>query len=193
MFDDLKPLLILSPQRTGSTFLTNYLHAKFYADKPIYRPDQADDKIGSGKLFVAQSHSLYSPEQIENSTVIFSVRRSIVDMVLSRLIADNGYGDYQFEAKKHLALEYLLLQERWYVYYDKLLNPNSNVVIYEVLQDICPHLVQSTVDKKTIIVNYDETVDFLSKNISSAYQRCHNHFCDYAARLYGQNIYKLLN
>ena len=192
MFDDLKPLLILSPQRTGSHFVLNRLHEKFYAGVPTFAFNEVDEALKTNEMFVGISHNRYQEDELMDCNVVYCVRRSIADSILSRVIADNGQGTYTFDASEREVLYHLAYQEAWFVHYCQQLDRQSNVVVYEVLEDIFPNVFTSTVDKRRVVLNYDQIVEFINSNIKPYFQQAHESFCDYPAQLNGQLMYKLL-
>ena len=191
MFDDMKSLLVLSPQRSGSHFVTYKLQERYYKDIPVFTAHEIDEVIESTRFFVGHSHSIYQKDILDKFNVVYSVRRSIADSVLSRIIADQNT-EQPFEAMTVRVLEHLALQERWYTHYHMFLNRNSNVVIYEVLRDVLPGTVIDSADKASLIINYDQCVDLIKKHTSEYFANAHNAFCDYAAQLNGQYMYRLL-
>lgn len=191
MFDDMKSLLVLSPQRTGSNFVTYRLQERYYSDIPVFNSHEVDEVIHSPRFFVGHSHSIYQKDTLDKFNVVFSVRRSITDSILSRIIADQNLQE-PFEANTLRVLEYLALQERWYTHYHMFLNRNSNVVIYEVLRDVMSSEVIDTTDKSILVKNYDQCVDLIGKHTSQYFLQAHEAFCDYAAQLNGQYMYRLL-
>jgi hypothetical protein len=194
--------LVLSPGRTGCTILTNLINKKFYKKEIIVTDDSLKECLINQQLFIGKTYDLFRRADFPNVHVVYSIRENVIDSILSRLIATQfqtwlpgppmAQRVYPFVTSEDEVLKVTYHQVNWYNNYRQFLKPNSTVVIYEILQQLINFENVNCVDKKSVIQNYDETIDIIKSLFTKNFLYNHEEFIDYKRRLNRQEIYHWL-
>jgi hypothetical protein len=190
--------LVLSPGRTGSVLLAQNLSKLFYTLGEIeYYTDTTDLTRLKSSRMIAHSHLLFEPQQLQDITVFFSVRRDLNATLISHYIASvlNLYHLTPGETRPEFApievnlvwMEQIIEQhQNWYQHYQPQLNDRSRVIVYEMMVD---HLLPTSVgyqalypDKVDLIRSYEEVIDWLNRRVPKSMTRAHSEFIDYEIR-----------
>lgn len=199
MFND-KPTLILSPARTGSNFLAEFITNRFYPGCKILS-DPEFKFYDESPRFVAKSHELYNPEDFSRYTVIYNIRENVIEPILSRILA-NQYAIWEwaapgtrtfepFEADTNQVLVALEQQMSWYNHYHAHLTPSSIVVSYEVLTTLLPFNTWESLNR-SLILNLEETIETINTNLTQEFIDNHRAFVDWKTLPDRPKIYAVL-
>jgi hypothetical protein len=199
-----KPCIVLSPARTGSTFLAEYIANKFFNGVDVVKGEAVEQQLVTGEPFVGSSHALLDPYQLTKFTPVYSFRESIIDSVISRVIATHFeiWEPSELSFKERTKTPFvadlnevagaLIQQMDWYTYYGPLLTPASHVVAYEVFTKLLPNNYFETVNKSSTIINYQEVIAHINDNLTEEVKLIHGEFVDWKCRPGCQTIYRIL-
>lgn len=174
--------LILSPARTGSTYLARFIAQRFY-DQHYFVEDPEVAKLLHKQTFVGRSHMLFDSTQLQDITVVFSIRENVADTVLSRILQNHHNTPYDSEifldeyqlspiSVDHTTVSETLYQlECWYQHYQHQLRPQDHVVSYEVFTGLLANNQHRKLNKTALVSNYDQVTDWIN-------DRCHGKFAD---------------
>lgn len=198
MFTNTQSCLILSPARTGSTALSEYIADKFYPLTKILDHPECLTAIDVG---VRRSHELYDVEVLNQFMVIFNIRENIIDTIVSRIIANN-YEIWNWPESKPESLTPFIAdleqvrhatdqQMAWYQHYVQMLTPLSNVVSYEVFTEIVPLKPWEKIEKTTV-QNLQEVEDHINSLLTEEFRAAHGAFVDWKTLPNRSKIYLAL-
>ena len=200
MFND-KPTLILSPARTGSNFLAEYITNRFYPGCKILS-DPEFKFYDESPRFVAKSHEFYNPVEYHNQfTVMFNIRENVIEPVLSRILA-NQYSIWEwaapgtrtfepFDANLDQVVVALEQQMAWYNHYAKYLTQKSIVVSYEVLTTLLPFNTWESLNR-SLITNLEQVIETINLNLTTEFIDNHRAFVDWKTLPDRPKIYAIL-
>ena len=196
--------LILSPPRTGSNFLANFIAKKFYPNHSVIKDPDVLGIISSGQRFIASTHELLSNEQLVNVIPVFNIRENLIESVFSRVIANyyelwkpnglmwNERMSKPFAARPKEVYEALFQQIEWYSHYRPMLTKYSHVVSYEVFTQLIYNNYEEKIDKSKVIENYASMIDYINSNLTDKARDDHGEFVDWKCRPGRQEIYQIL-
>jgi hypothetical protein len=196
--------IVLSPARTGSQLIAGLLADRYYDGQDFVRDPDCRSTLQSRKRFIGHSHELFDAVTLGLFVPVFSIRESIVDSVVSRVIANH----FRIWEPSHLTLaertstafladmravaRALDQQRDWYCHYVTLLDSSSHVVSYEVLTSCLANNRPEYINKQRVVKNYSEILHYVQDNIDQDLRRAHGEFVDWKCRPNRQAIYQLL-
>lgn len=185
MFTSTQPCLILSPARTGSTALADYISEKFYNNAPVLDHPNC---ITDTDVLVGRSHELYDSGVLNQFMVIFNIRENIVDTVVSRILANHfeiwNWPESKPESLKPFVADLMQVghatdqQMAWYEHYIQFLTSLSHVVSYEVYTEIIPLPTWEKLSKD-LVINLKEVVNHIESLLTDSFKSAHGAFVDW--------------
>jgi|688.fasta_scaffold10745_24 hypothetical protein len=203
---------VLTPGRTGSVLLASYIARRKYQSLIVHLESKDDlDKIQWLKNIPTcfHSHNFFSPQELDYVTPIYSVRRNLVEALVSHALSNRLELWHLASQDQRPNLEPVILtpedvdpviesQQQWFDLSIKKLHAQSVVVVYEVMIDLLPSnqlIYQKTYpDKNYLISNYADISAYVRDHIPRQMLEQHGEFCDYPARVgVPSPYYQLLN
>jgi hypothetical protein len=177
LYNIARPPLILSFGRSGSMLLTHNIGHANNTNPTTVCADSADFLKTTTTASPIQSHQLHTFDDISKFTCIFNLRKNPVDTILSSILT-NSFNLYHAWTNQNINLEPLIFRDykkidsvcqryiRWCDHYTPMLVPANHVVYYE---DYIKQLPSNPVyqptypEKKNLIVNYHQVLDYILK------------------------------
>lgn len=193
MIDPARTTVVLSPARTGSTYIAKLIATRFY-DQHYFVEDPRVAELLQHEIFVGRSHMLFDDSQLQGITVIFSIRESVAETVLSRILQNHHttpydseifLDEYQLEpiSVDHSTVAQTLHQlQCWYQHYQHRLRSLDHVVSYEVFTGLLANNTHRKLNKTDLVRNYDQVIDWINDGCRGQFADAHGKFVDCKSR-----------
>jgi hypothetical protein len=191
-----KSAAVLSAGRSGSMLIFRNLAVAHYSLKENSQILGGQENLAelNTRRMIFHSHNKFDSNQFDNILPIFSVRRDIHETLISHYISNHNHqwhlhSHETAEKRDKITVDFAVLQNlidqhlSWYRWYHRQLSPGAVIVVYETLvdylnPDTCAY--QKIYPNKHLLVsNWDDTIDYLEKSLTTEFQQLHQSFIDY--------------